>query len=234
VVEPQLAAGSVPTAAGWIFLAEKGYRTVLDLRPRAEVRPGDDAAASHAGLRYVILPVTPETLEERVSRFEDEVALAGNRPLFFFDTDGSRPAALWRLHLLARGTPDTEADAAVAEIGPIEPSLNEAVARYLTARKPKPANGPQPTTTTPPTIDSAASRTPEPPPQPAPVAAVEPESAPTSDPTAWRPYAAMLLTSLSVPLAFVGRAALGSVSFRRASLPAPATRPLSLPPSSGA
>ncbi len=34
VVRPQLAGGNLPTEAGWSFLVEKGYKTVLDLRPR--------------------------------------------------------------------------------------------------------------------------------------------------------------------------------------------------------
>jgi protein tyrosine phosphatase (PTP) superfamily phosphohydrolase (DUF442 family) len=242
VVEPQLAAGSVPSAAGWTFLIEKGYRTVLDLRPRAEAQPGDDAAAHHAGLRYVVLPVTPETLDEIVvTRFEDEIAQAGNRPLFFFDADGSRPAALWRLHLLARGVSEAEADAAVAEIGPSEPRLREAVARYLSAHKPRTAAAdPEPAAPADPPVKPAvhtetAAPSATAPDLPLANAAAAPEPAPStvSDPTAWRPYAAMILTGLSVPLAFFGRTALGSISFRRASLPAPATRPLSLPASSG-
>ncbi len=55
VVEPQLAGGSLPSPTGWSFLAEKGYKTALDLRERSEVHPGDDAAALHVGLRYVAL-----------------------------------------------------------------------------------------------------------------------------------------------------------------------------------
>jgi protein tyrosine phosphatase (PTP) superfamily phosphohydrolase (DUF442 family) len=239
VVEPQLAAGSVPSAAGWAFLVEKGYRTVLDLRPRAEVQPGDDAAASHVGLLYVNLPLTPEMLNEAlVTRFEDEISRAGSRPLYFFDADGSRPAALWRLHLLARGTPEADADAAVAEIGPIEPKLRDAMTRLLAARKPKSAAAePTPTAVVEPAAPTPTAAVPAiPAPLPSlPVARTAPpsEPVPTTDPTAWRPYAAMLLTGLSVPLAYFGRTVLGSVSLRRASLPAPATRPKALPASSG-
>ncbi|HMB08279.1 MAG TPA: hypothetical protein VKP69_31680, partial [Isosphaeraceae bacterium] len=55
---------------------------------------------------------------------------------------------------------------------------------------------------------------------------------PPRDPTAWRPYAAMLLTGLGVPLAYLSR-----TGFRRhikkASLPGPGRRPKSLPAGSG-
>lgn len=239
VVEPQLAAGSLPRPSGWAFLVEKGYRTVLDLRPRDEAKPGEDAAASHVGLRYVILPMTPQTLDPTgVARFEEEIAQSGNRPLFFFDTDGTRAAALWRLHLMTQGTSEADARAAVAEIGPSNPAWDEALSRYRASRQPRSAAvGPAPAA---PVVDAPAA---VPPPAPIPafpvlparVARIEYEpGAPTADdPTAWRPYAAMLLTGLSVPLAFFGRTALGSVNLRRASLPAPAHQPKSLPRSSG-
>jgi protein tyrosine phosphatase (PTP) superfamily phosphohydrolase (DUF442 family) len=233
VVEPQLAGGSLPTAPGWSFLAEKGYRTVLDLRPRAEVRTGDDAAAHHVGLRYVVLPVTPETLDAQLlKQFEEEIELAGNRPLFFFDTDGSRAAVLWYLHLILAGNQD-EASAAkeVEELGPKDAKLWLAATTYLNERKQADAPG----------------KAPEPVPAPVPAPAVPvpqaailsaPEApATSSDPTSWRPFAAMALTALSVPLAFASRSALsyvaGSVS-RLASLPAPGRSPRALPPSSDA
>lgn len=240
VVEPQLAAGSAPAAAGWRFLADKGYKTVLDLRPFAEVQPGDAAAANHAGLRHVVLPVTPEALDEAlVRRFEDEIALAGNRPLYFFDTDGHRAAALWYLHLLAAGTLDeTGVAAAVAEIGPLDSTLRRAVTDLLQNRRkaaapPKPEPAPEPTAaaepegTAPAPVAAAALPT-------APPSTLADESAPPArDARAWRPYAAMLLTGLSVPLAFYGRSAAATITAKLASLPAPAHRPRALPRSSG-
>lgn len=237
VVEPQLAAGSLPSVAGWSFLLEKGYKTVLDLRPRDQAKPGEDAAASHAGLRYVILPMTPESLDEAlVARFEDELAQAGNRPLYFFDTDGVRSAVLWRVHLLTHGSGDAEARAAVAEIGTIDDPWEQAIEKLLAARKPRSAAvEPTPTAAVEPLPAPVVPAALVPAPT-GPVAAVEPtpESQPIPDPAAWHPYAAMLVTGLGVPLAFFGRTALGTVSRLRPSLPAPATRRLSLPPSSDA
>jgi uncharacterized protein (TIGR01244 family) len=251
VVEPQLAGGSLPEPAGWSFLADKGYRTVLDLRPRGEVRPGDDAAAHHAGLRYVILPVTPDAIgSPLLKRFDDEIAQSGNRPLYFFDQEGARASVLWYLHQVATRKLD-EATAAkeAEELGPRDTKLWLAAATFLESIKPKP-EPPDPTSSVSPPAEPHAAPAPDdsrpeqsasvlPPvavPHQAAATDGRPESSvPPRDPTAWRPYAAMLLTGLCVPLAFLGRTAIGTVTegLRRASLPAPATRPRSLPASSG-
>ena len=57
---------------------------------------------------------------------------------------------------------------------------------------------------------------------------------PTSETVVWRPFAAMLLTGLSLPLAYWTRTGVPDVIARaRASLPAPAQRPRSIPRESG-
>jgi hypothetical protein len=123
-------------------------------------QPGDDAAALHAGLRYVVLPVTPEEIGETLlKRFDDEIAQAGNRPLYYFDADGSRAAVLWYLHLISTGQVDAAEAAKVAEeLGPRDPKLWLAAATYLDAHK-KPATAPAPTE---PTTSPAATPTPRP------------------------------------------------------------------------
>jgi protein tyrosine phosphatase (PTP) superfamily phosphohydrolase (DUF442 family) len=259
VVEPQLAGGSLPAAPGWSFLADKGYRTVLDLRPRAEAQPGDDAAAAHAGLRYVLLPVTAETLDEiLVKRFNEELALSESRPLFFFDADGSRAAVLWYLHQVAvDGVDEATARREVEELGPRDESLWAAAGAFLRKRKekeaaatstpaPTPAATPilEPVPTTPAappapvaapaSVESPLPTTPAPetaallpPPARGPIRTlppVAPQDATPRDPTAWRPYAALLVTSLSIPLAYIGRSAISTAATRMASLPAPRPR----------
>jgi protein tyrosine phosphatase (PTP) superfamily phosphohydrolase (DUF442 family) len=270
VVQPQLAGGSLPTAPGWAFLVEKGYRSVLDLRPRSEMSPGDDAAVHHVGLRYALLPVTPETIDETLlKRFGEEIAQAGNRPLYFFDTDGSRAGVLWYLHqVVALGTDEATAAKEVEELGPKDSSLWLAATTYLEARRKATAPAavpiPSPTPATSPTTITvpAPATTPVPAPAAAPPPVTGPEAAapifppittaavlgapvsstpvddPTAptpvDPTSWRPYAAMLVTGLSVPLAFIGRGVVVSAARKVASLPAPSLRMRSLPPSSDA
>lgn len=289
VVEPQLAGGSLPAAPGWSFLADKGYRTVLDLRPRAEAQPGDDAAAAHAGLRYVLLPMTAETLDETlVKRFNEELALSENRPLYFFDSDGSRAAVLWYLHQVAVDDVDElTARREVEELGPRDESLWAAAQAFLRQRKNTAAPAAEkPTTAAPPPLEAVPTSTPAPAenkdkeaptkieesptlepatqPDPAPASIIDspvpttpvpgtaavslppargpirilapelPETPGQGDPTAWRPYAALLVTSLSIPFAYISRTAISSATSRvMASLPAPSHRAKLPPPSSG-
>jgi protein tyrosine phosphatase (PTP) superfamily phosphohydrolase (DUF442 family) len=243
-VEPQLAGGSLPTAAGWAFLIDKGYRTVLDLRDRSEVKPADVAAADHAGLRYVALPITPETIDAaHIARFQEEITLAGSRPLFFFDADGSRASVLWYLRLVTidkRDPKDAAQDA--EEVGPKDPKYWLAAATYLESLKPAqpaapavpaapaPAPAAQPESPKPTAALDAA-----PSPAPGATAKVEPQATASSafDSNSWRPYVAMLVAALGVPIAYFGRSALSFPSILLASLPGPARRSKSLPAASG-
>lgn len=169
------------------------------------------------------------------------------RPLYFFDDDGARSAILWFLKLVVNdGVDPLSASREVNELGPKTPEYWLAAHVYLNARQ----------------ADSNRSRAIEPPaPIEPPLPAVEPatsvpglgpddvfapealvpEDGPLAatasgiDETRWRPLAAMLLTGLSLPLAYVSRSALSGRTLRRlASLPAPARRLLSLPAKSDA
>lgn len=248
VVEAQLAGGSLPNSSGWAFLAEKGYRTALDLRERGKVAPGDDSAALHAGLRYVALPVTPETIgDDLLERFKQEISMADGRPLYFFDDDGARATILWFLKLVVNDGLDPQAALREAdELGPKIPEywlaanvyLNErqaAASRTRTIEAPEavtPPNGSIPTVELPETFAPDQVFAPE---------ALAPRTDPLAfdspdfDETRWRPMAAMLLTGLSLPLAYIGRGAFSGRTFRRlTSLPAPVRRRLSLPAKSDA
>src|SRR5262249_25549258 len=97
-VDLKLAGGSVPSGDGLNWLAENGYRTVLDLRESSEVTPAFIADASKRGLRYVALPIIlKEINRDQLARFNYEITAGEARPLFFFDTDGSRAGSLWYL-----------------------------------------------------------------------------------------------------------------------------------------
>ena len=95
-VDLKLAGGSVPSQAGLDWLAEKGYRTLVDLRESSEASPSFIAEATSRGLRYIALPVSLKTLgKTQLDRYNFELAAGDARPLYFFDSKGARAGALW-------------------------------------------------------------------------------------------------------------------------------------------
>jgi protein tyrosine phosphatase (PTP) superfamily phosphohydrolase (DUF442 family) len=259
-VGPQLAAGSFPEQPGWEYLAQKGYKTVLDLRDISQVRPDDLAEIHHRGLRHVMLPLPIDQIDPATfKRFQEEIELAGARPLYFCDADGSRAAALWYAHRIVTDKVDHSLARRDAEIvGPLTPEAR-AKAEALTALPsiPLPAITPSPS----PEPAAAASNPPADSPEaaasasnPAPDPAAPPAEVPTAsadltsnplastddppvrDPRAWRPYAALFLSILVIPLAYWSSGTL-SVSRREkapASLEARERKLRSLPPGSRA
>jgi hypothetical protein len=245
-VDLKLAGGSMPSAAGVSWLVEKGYRTVLDLRDSAEVSPAFIADASGRGLRYVALPINLKTLDpDRLARFQFELAAPEARPLFFFDSDGSRAGALWYIRRVTLDHVDAQLARHEAEdIGLKDEAMWKAATAYvqrLEAAKAHPAPA-RSAATDPPAASVPADRPHSPEPfatrtaktrsvgrqSPAP----DPFSSP--EPLNWRPFAAILLTGLSLPLAYLTRTAVpAAIARARASLPAPAPRRQSLPRASG-
>jgi protein tyrosine phosphatase (PTP) superfamily phosphohydrolase (DUF442 family) len=101
-VDLKLAGGSVPSPAGLDWLAEKGYKTLVDLRESSEVTPSFIAEATGRGLRYIALPVNLKTLgKAQLDRYNFELAAADARPLYFFDSKGTRAGALWYIRRIA-------------------------------------------------------------------------------------------------------------------------------------
>ncbi len=88
--------------------------------------------------------------------------------------------------------------------------------------EPSPTGKPEASIVTPDTLSNLAQLKQEPKP-----------SVPPRDPTAWRPYIAMLLTGLGVPLAYLSRTGFRLHRIKKASLPGPGRRPKSLPAGSG-
>jgi protein tyrosine phosphatase (PTP) superfamily phosphohydrolase (DUF442 family) len=282
-VDLKLAGGSAPSSQGLKWLADKGYRTVLDLRESSEVPSSFIAEVTRMGLRYVALPINLETIDRtHVERFNFEVAIGEARPLFFFDSDGTRAGALWYIrrisndrldHQIARreaeglGLAGTSAWAAATNYlsrlnAPRTSAIPSAPARTLAdpivsmsiAEIDEKSAGPRDVATTLSTADPdgrsklsagpAAAAEPTQP-VPAPFAAqsdrsqsAHDDSAASSVPSfavAWRPFAAMVISGLAVPLAYLSRTVTPTlVSKARASLPGSGRQPKSLPGESGA
>ena len=92
----------MPTNSGLAWLAEKGYKTLVDLRESSETNVAFIAEASRLGMRYIALPVSRDTIDrDRVTRFNFELSVGDARPLYFFDADGSRAGALWYIRRIS-------------------------------------------------------------------------------------------------------------------------------------
>ncbi len=141
-VEPRLAGGSLPTASGFGWLNEQGFRTVIDLRPTGEVTQDEIAQIQSKGLKYVALPVDGDALADpkTLERFTAELSQEASRPVYFFDADGSRAAALWYLYRVARsGATAADAEREADEIGPRNTSFWAQAVESLKTAKPAPA-----------------------------------------------------------------------------------------------
>jgi protein tyrosine phosphatase (PTP) superfamily phosphohydrolase (DUF442 family) len=279
-VDLKLAGGSAPSNEGLKWLVEKGYRTVLDLRESSAVPASFIADVTNLGLRYVALPISLKTIDrDHVDRFNFEVAAGEARPLFFFDSDGTRAGALWYIRRVATDRVDHQiARREAEELGLTDKGYWAAAASFITGlsapRTTSISAGARPTST-----DSPGSPTDTdtslPPAQAregsAPIPAAKPQDsnqspaspagaappnaslvtagqnhqgtppqsvsalAPYSDPLAWRPFAAMVITGLTLPLAYWTRTLPPAILAKaRASLAGPAQRPRSLPHELGA
>ena len=177
--------------------------------------------------------------KEHVSRFEFELSVADARPLYFFDTDGSRAGVLWYIHRVTVEKVDPQvASHEAEELGLNDNDFRLAATTYLASLNPSnspaapaaPAPAPKPAAAPPPPTKPEAAA---PPTGPETSVAQNVPQVPvvdSSDPTAWRPYAAIVVTGLGVPFAYWSASALPTLRGRlRASLPAPARSTKSLP-----
>ena len=115
-VDPHLMGGSLPTAEGLDWLKQRGYKTFLDLRGRAEVDPAFVDSVSDRGMVYIALPILANRLDSnRLARFDDLVKQSQHRPLYFCDLDGSRAGLAWYIHRIVVDRYDAQTAAHEAE-----------------------------------------------------------------------------------------------------------------------
>lgn len=199
----------------------------------------------------------------QIARFTAEIAQESARPIYFFDTTGGRASVVWYLHQVAsQKSNPVEAARVAAEIGPRDEALWLRAQTLVTKLQPTntaPSAPASPTSNNEvvPTDLLKDEKTTEPRPAPATSKdAEQPKSQHSlgipsiqtyvaelttprstrklqSDPTAWKPIAALVAAGLSVPIGFIGRSMLGRVASLRASLPAPATAPRAIAAASG-
>ncbi len=95
-VSPQIAAEDAPA------LAAAGYRRVICNRPDGEVPPSHQAAAigeavRAAGLEYVELPLTHQTMTPQNIARQMELAEEAEGPVLAYCASGTRSTVVWAL-----------------------------------------------------------------------------------------------------------------------------------------
>lgn len=134
LIRPDLATAGQPGADALGRLAEMGFRTVVNLRTEKEGALEERAAVEAQGLRYVWVPVTPDTFSlkdvEAVERILDDPA-AG--PVLLHCASSNRVGGVWAAVRARSGEGLDEAMAAGRAAGLHSPAMEAAVRRVLGA-----------------------------------------------------------------------------------------------------
>jgi len=115
-----VATAGQPDASAWGVLAREGFKSVVDLREASEPRGHDEVGEiARAGLRYLLLPVSHESLGDRqFDVLRDFLGDASNRPSVVHCQSANRVGALMLPYLvLDEHIPLEEAKALATSIG---------------------------------------------------------------------------------------------------------------------
>lgn len=132
LVRPDLATGGQPTESGLRRLRDLGFRIVIDLRTPAEGTAAEETVIKAAGLRYVSVPITPETFRredvDAVARILDDPARG---PVLLHCASANRVGAVWTVLQVTKGRTYAEAEAEGRKIGLQSPAMIAAVRRVV-------------------------------------------------------------------------------------------------------
>ncbi len=134
LIRPGLAAAGQPAPEALGRLKDMGFRTVLNLRTEKEGAGDERAVVEAQGLRYVWVPVTPDTLSladvEAVEKVLDDPA---SGPVLLHCVSSNRVGGVWAVVEARRGKSLGEALAAGRAAGLHSPAMEAAVRRVLGA-----------------------------------------------------------------------------------------------------
>lgn len=131
----RVTASRKPTTDGFAWLKTNGYKTVAYLHD-PDARDVDSARQliEKQGLKFVGIPVSPETLPAAYKTFADLVKDASARPMHAFATSGNRAGGLW--YLVFREVellPDDAARVRAGKLGLERPEDSDEAKRFWLA-----------------------------------------------------------------------------------------------------
>jgi protein tyrosine phosphatase (PTP) superfamily phosphohydrolase (DUF442 family) len=129
-----VATAGQPDASAWAVLAREGFKSVVDLREASEPRGHDEVGEiARAGLRYLALPVSHESLGDRqFDVLRDFLRDENNRPSVVHCQSANRVGALMLPYLvLDAHIPLEEAKAMATSIGLRSPDYAALALEYV-------------------------------------------------------------------------------------------------------
>ena len=143
VVKPGLAAAGRPSDEGFRQLKAQGFRTVIDLRtPSEEGQPEEKAIVEAQGLKYVHVPLMPNTFSPAdVAAVKAVLDDATSGPVLLHCQSANRVGAVWAAIRASEGLPLEEAIEDGKRVGLRSASMIEATRRV--AGGAPPAEGPK-------------------------------------------------------------------------------------------
>jgi len=137
LVQPGLATAGQPSAETLARLKELGFRTVVNLRTEKEGAREEEAAVAASGLRYVWVPVAPDTFSaadvDAVAKVLEDPEAA---PVLLHCSSANRVGGVWAVLEARKGRTPEEAEAAGRAVGLSSPAMVEALRRVLASDGP--------------------------------------------------------------------------------------------------
>jgi uncharacterized protein (TIGR01244 family) len=133
-LSPALATAGQPSPEALAALKELGVRTVVNLRTEQEGAAAEAAVVTGQGLRYVSVPVTPDSFSDSdVDAVHEVLADAGSAPVLLHCASSNRVGGVIAVLESRKGKPLDEAIAAGKAAGLHSLAMENAVRRVLGA-----------------------------------------------------------------------------------------------------
>jgi protein tyrosine phosphatase (PTP) superfamily phosphohydrolase (DUF442 family) len=99
-VKDGVSAGQRPDLDGLDWLKAKGFKTIIHVKRPQDMDDTDRGQVEKRDMKFVSLPVTPETLtSEWIDEFNRVIGDTTARPVFVYGQDPPTAAVVWYLHL---------------------------------------------------------------------------------------------------------------------------------------
>ena len=127
LLEEGLVGGGVPTEQALELAAEKGYKTVIDVRTPEEGTAAEKALAEKHGLHYVNIPTSTETMSRaQADQLNTVLSSVDAKPAILHCMTGNRAAGVWAAYRkFSRGADSDQILAEASGKGLNKPALKE-------------------------------------------------------------------------------------------------------------